>query len=827
MTLLRISTLWLILSLSFQAQAQPQTRPFDLQAHRGGLGLVTESTLQAFAHALELGVNTLELDTQVTRDGYVVITHDRQVLGHRCLDTAPATANDPDFPYVGKYIKDLTWDQIRTLDCGSQRAAAHENQRTVPGARMVLLSELFDLIWRYRAYDVMLNIETKVEAGAPHETVDRDTFVRAVLQQIRQHKMLNQVTIQSFDWGALMLVRELEPTLPIIALSNAQSFLQCGMPGASPWTGGIDMDDFDCNLPAAAASFGADAISPVHGLPQNGVITDADYEQFTTRDMVEQAHALGMKIIPWTINDHATLDHLLGLGVDGIITDYPDRLREVMQARDMDLPTPLQPVSVSNTGDVSEQSILSLQQQMTDGTLNAVELVDRYLTRINAYDQQGPTLNTVITLNPQAREQARQLDAERQRSGPRSLLHGIPVVIKDNYNTTDLPTTGASQSLADFVPNREATQVRLLREAGAVILAKTNLHEFAYGITSISSLGGQTRNPYDPARVPGGSSGGTAAAVAANFAAVGMGSDTCGSIRIPAAFNNLVGLRPTKGLSSIYGIMPLSSTQDVAGPLARSIEDLAIVLDLTTGYDPHDPATSLIQELSVPNFKQQLGSVSLDGLRIGRLEVYLDLADEEVQQLIDATLALMQVQGAEIIDIEIPDRARLISQSGLIGHEFERDLDKYLRTFGSNGFVSLEDIVASGQYHEAVAGLLSRSAASEHDPELYQAALMAREALRQTLAELISSQNLDAIAYPPIAALPVETGQPQPGNNCSLSGNSGFPALSVPVGFTSGGLPVGLELLGPELSDARLLSIGYVLEQLAPQRKPPQTTPPL
>lgn len=827
MTLLRISTLCLILSLSFLAQAQPQTRPFDLQAHRGGLGLVTESTLQAFAHALELGVNTLELDTHVTRDGYVVITHDRQVLGYRCLDTAPVTANDPDYPYVGKYIKDLNWDQVRTLDCGSQRAAAHENQRTVPGARMVLLSELFDLIRRYRAYDVMLNIETKVEAGAPHETVDRDTFVRAVLQQIRQHKMLNQVTIQSFDWGALMLVRELEPTLPIIALSNAQSFLQCGMPGASLWTGGIDMDDFDCNLPAAAASFGADAISPVHGLPQNGVITDADYEPFTTRDMVEQAHALGMKIIPWTINDHATLDHLLGLGVDGIITDYPDRLREVMQTRNMELPTPLQPVSVSNTGEVSEQSILALQQQMADGTLNAVELVDRYLARINAYDQQGPTLNTVITLNLHAREEARQLDLERQRSGPRSLLHGIPIVIKDNYNTTDLPTTGASQSLADFVPNREATQVRLLREAGAVILAKTNLHEFAYGITSVSSLGGQTRNPYDPTRVPGGSSGGTAAAVAANFAAVGMGSDTCGSIRIPAAFNNLVGLRPTKGLSSIYGIMPLSSTQDVAGPLARSIEDLAIVLDLTVGYDPHDSATILIQELSVPNFKQQLGSVSLDGLRIGRLDAYLDLADDEIQQLIDATLALMLAQGAEIIDIEIPDRARLISQSGLIGHEFERDLDDYLRTFGSNGFISLEAIVASGQYHEAVAGLLSRSAASEHDPELYQAALMAREALRQTLADLMSSQNLDAIAYPPIAALPVETGQSQPGNNCSLSGNSGFPALSVPVGFTSGGLPVGLELLGPELSDARLLAIGYVLEQLTPQRKPPPTTPPL
>jgi len=476
---------------------------------------------------------------------------------------------------------------------------------------------------------------------------------------------------------------------------------------------------------------------------------------------------------------------------------------------------------------VHEQSILVLQQQMADGTLSSVELVDQYLARINAYDQQGPALNTIITLNPDTREQAEQLDRERQSSGPRSLLHGIPIVIKDNYNTTDMPTTGASQSLANFVPNREATQVRMLREAGAVILAKTNLHEFAYGITSISSLGGQTRNPYDPTRVPGGSSGGTAAAIAASFAAIGMGSDTCGSIRIPAAFNNLVGLRPTKGLSSIYGIMPLSATQDVPGPLARSIADLAIVLDLTTGYDPDDPATTIVRDLPVANFQARLGSVPLDGLRIGRLTSYMDSADEEVKELIDAMLGIMQMHGAEIIDVEIPDRAELLSRSGLIGHEFKRDLDNYLRSFGSTEYQSLAGIVDSGLYHDAVAGLLGRSADSEHNPERYQQALVARDALRHTLAETMSSQSLDALAYPPIAALPVETGDPQPGNNCSLSGNSGFPALAVPVGFTSGGLPVGLELLGPELSDTRLVAIGYALEQVAPQRKAPDTTPPL
>lgn len=811
--------------------AQPGISTLDVQAHRGGLGLVTESTLQAFANALEMGVSTLELDTQVTRDGYVVVTHDRQVLAHRCLDTTPATANDADFPYVGKYITNLTLAQVRTLDCGTQRADAHAQQRTVPGANIVLLSEVFDLVKRYRAHDVTLNIETKVEAGAPHETAPRELFVQAVLAQIHQHNMHDQVTIQSFDWGALMLARQLAPGIPLIVLSNAQSFLQCGQPGASPWTGGIDMDDFDCNLPAAAASFGAAAISPVHGLPQSAGINDPGYAAFTTREMVEQAHALGLQVIPWTINDQATMTQLIDIGVDGIITDYPDRLREVMQSRELALPVAFQPPALTDVnGSVTpleEQSILALQQQLATGSLTSAALLEHYLARINAYDQQGPALNTLITLNSAAREQAQALDAERRRTGPRSLLHGIPVLLKDNYNTLDMPTTGASQSLADFVPDKEATQVQQLRDAGAIIVGKTNLHEFAYGITSISSLGGQTRNPYDLQRLPGGSSGGSAAAIAAGFAAVGMGSDTCGSIRIPAAFNNLSGLRPSKGLSSIYGIMPLSHTQDVAGPLARSITDLAIVLDLTNGYDPADPHTDVMFNLPTPRFLAQLGRESLAGVRIGRLQLWMDAADPQVRAQIDQALQFLAQQGAVLVDIDIPDMSRLLSQSGLIGHEFEADLDAYLQQFGSDEYPTLEAIVAGGEYHEAVAGLLSRSAASEQNPQAYQAALAVRAELQQAIDAAMVTNTLDFIAYPPIASSPALIGEPQPGNHCALSGNSGYPALSIPVGFTAEGLPVGMELLAPYLSDTRLLAIGYAIEQLRPQRRAPASTPSL
>jgi Asp-tRNA(Asn)/Glu-tRNA(Gln) amidotransferase A subunit family amidase len=381
--------------------------------------------------------------------------------------------------------------------------------------------------------------------------------------------------------------------------------------------------------------------------------------------------------------------------------------------------------------------------------------------------------------------------------------------------------------LADFIPDEEATQVKKLRKAGAIIVGKTNLHEFAYGITSISSLGGQTRNPYDPLRLPGGSSGGSAAAIAAGFAAVGMGSDTCGSIRIPAAFNNLTGLRPSKGLSSIYGIMPLSHTQDVAGPLARSMTDLAIVLDITSGFDPADPDTALMQHQPATQFFAQLGRGSIAGLRIGRLTAWMDAADPQVRDQIDQALQFLVQQGASIVEIEIPDMSRLLSQSGLIAHEFETDLDGYLQQFGSDEYPSLAAIVEGGEYHEAVAGLLSRSAAAEQDKQAYQAALAVRAELQQAIDALMTAQSLDVIAYPPIASLPALIGEPQPGNHCALSGNSGFPALSLQVGFTVEGLPVGVELLAPYLGDTRLLSLGYAIEQLRPMRRAPASTPTL
>ncbi|GGU91044.1 putative glycerophosphoryl diester phosphodiesterase precursor (GlpQ) [Actinomadura cremea] len=310
---------------------------FDLQAHRGGLGLVVESTTAAFANALEVGVSTLELDVQITADRRAVVTHDRQVSGRKCRDTGPAFPGDPEYPYVGKYVKDLTLRQVWTLDCGSQTLAEHPGQRPVPGARMPLLGQVFDLVHRYRAYGVKLNIETKVEAGAPDETAPREQFVRITAGEVRRARMLRQVTIQSFDWGALMRMREVEPRLELVALTNFD-FLQTGRPGRSPWLGGIDIDDFGGDPLKAVKSFGASTFSPVHGFPQNGTVTDPGYRPYVTEAMVDRAHRLGIEVVPWTVNDTATMSKLIGDGVDGLITDRPDRLRAVMADHGLRLP---------------------------------------------------------------------------------------------------------------------------------------------------------------------------------------------------------------------------------------------------------------------------------------------------------------------------------------------------------------------------------------------------------------------------------------------------------------------------------------------------------
>ncbi|WP_433875930.1 glycerophosphodiester phosphodiesterase family protein [Sinomonas atrocyanea] len=316
----------------------PQKTHFDLQAHRGGIGMTTEETPQGFAKAIELGVTTLELDTQITKDGAVVVTHDRQVQARKCADTAPATAGDPMYPYVGKYIKDLTLAQVKTLNCGWQQLPGFPQQEVVSGVKMAELKDIFAVVEAHDAKGVMMNIETKVEAGAPEQTAPRELFVHRVYEEIHAAGMDPQVTIESFDWGALKEMHRIAPHLPLVALTN-YDFLQVGKPGASPWLGGIDADDFGGDFVAAAASIeGVTALSPNYGFPQNGTVGQPGFRFYPDEKMVAEAHARGLKVIPWTCDDRSTMEALIDMGVDGIITDYPNVLRELMDERGMRLP---------------------------------------------------------------------------------------------------------------------------------------------------------------------------------------------------------------------------------------------------------------------------------------------------------------------------------------------------------------------------------------------------------------------------------------------------------------------------------------------------------
>jgi len=474
-----------------------------------------------------------------------------------------------------------------------------------------------------------------------------------------------------------------------------------------------------------------------------------------------------------------------------------------------------------------EATVLETQEALKAGTVTSQELVQMYLARIAAYDKAGPAINAMISLNPNALAEARALDAERQMQGSRGPLHGVPVVLKDNYDTYDMPTAAASLSLAGTVPPDDGYLVRRLREAGAVFIGKTNMHEFAYGITSISSLGGQTLNPYDLTRNPGGSSGGTGAAVAANYAVFGMGSDTCGSIRIPSSHNSLVGLRVTQSLFSRDGIIPLSLTQDVGGPLARSVEDIAVVLDATSGFDPNDPATEIALGHTPRSYTTFLRADRLKGARFGLLTDALVTtpADQEVADVILAAKDRLGALGATVVDVAIPNYAT-VSNTSVIAYEFKENLAAYLAATPAAPFKTLQAIVNSGLYHPSLQTVLTNALALDTTMQEYRNRLAGREIFKQALVDAMDSNDLDGLIYPTIRQKPIPVpATNQPGSNCRVSAQSGLPAISVPAGFTADAIPVGMEFLGREFTEGDLLGIAYSWQQATRIRRVPRTVP--
>ena len=481
-----------------------------------------------------------------------------------------------------------------------------------------------------------------------------------------------------------------------------------------------------------------------------------------------------------------------------------------------------------------EASIEDLQDWLSSGEITSVELVGWYQQRIDAYDQQGPSLNAIQHHNNNVLAQAKALDDERTRSGSRSLLHGIPVLVKDNYETIDMPTTAGSVIIDGHWPQRDATQVARLKAAGAIILAKTTMHEFAYGWTTRGSAFGMTRNPYGPDRHPGGSSGGTGAAVAANFASVGMGSDTCGSIRVPAAHNNLVGLRGTQGISSRTGIVPLSSSRDIGGPLARSVRDLAITLDATVGYDPLDVQTAESFGKIPDSYLTELRQLDMSGWRIGVLTDWFGTEPENgaVNERIQGVLTTLADDGASIIRLTSPALIGLKAETSaptanfVQAYDLKRDLTAYLQQYPALAAQSFAELVTDQRLSSDVVSLWEAMMSSSYDSRrTYLERHADGRRMRAELLTLYQTHDLDVLAYPTATLEAAKLGEAQPHFNCRLAPVSGLPAISVPAGFGNHDMPVAIELMAEPWAEQKLLNLAYTIEQLIPTRKLSKHTP--
>jgi amidase len=488
-----------------------------------------------------------------------------------------------------------------------------------------------------------------------------------------------------------------------------------------------------------------------------------------------------------------------------------------------------------------ETSIADIHKAMQAGTLTCHRLVQQYLDRIHAYDQQGPAVNSMLYINPASLEQADGLDRDFQRTHKLKPLGCVPIVLKDNFDTADMPTTVGSLTLKGARPEKDAFAVKRLREAGALILGKANLQEFASGGISVSSLGGQVRNPYDLTRTPGGSSGGTGAAVAANFAAAGTGSDTGGSIRSPASANSLVGLRPTRGLISRDGIVPVSFTQDTIGPMTRNVADAARMLDVMVGYDPNDPVTAL----SVGNIPKTYTAFLQNGLKGARLGVLTNLFGsgpeyEEVNKVMAKAIDALKNQGAVIVRLEDAalDTDTLNAKFRLNEPEFKVAINRYLQQQGAHVPVhSLAEIIASGRYHKpTLEKFLATAQSYEDGPNSaeYKDRRMRMEEIRIEVADLMAKNQLDALLYPHQKCLVLPIGATfQKDRNGIIAALAGFPAIEVPAGFSTPtthapiGVPVGMEFLGRAWAEPELIRLAYGFEQATHLRKPPVSTPAL
>lgn len=488
---------------------------------------------------------------------------------------------------------------------------------------------------------------------------------------------------------------------------------------------------------------------------------------------------------------------------------------------------------------VEETTIAGIHAALRGGTLTCRALVDRYLARIAAYDRRGPAINSLVVVSDRARPVADSLDVVQARGGALGPLHCVPVIVKDNFETTELPTTAGSLSLQGFVSTRDAFQVRRLREAGAIVLAKSNMAEFAFTPyeTVSSILPGYTKNPYALDRVTAGSSGGSAAAVAANLGAVALGTDTGNSIRGPSSHQALVGIRSTMGLTSRGGVVPLFLAYDVAGPMARSVADAVAMFQVVAGYDPDDPLTEAARDRPAPDYAAALRRDGLQGARIGVLtQAYArPSADPEVVAVFGRAVADLRRAGATVVDsVTIPELDSLLRIRSRPCNTFKHDLEAWLASTGGRAPVrSLEAIVASNRFHPSIQKRLETAQAESLPPSRSpgcQDAERFRDSLRAAVLRVMDGERLDAFVYPTWSNVPRLIGDlntPAGDNSQLFSPATGWPAVQVPMGWTRDSLPAGVTFFGRAWSEPVLFRLAYAYEQATRHRRAPRSTPEL
>ncbi|MES2825291.1 MAG: amidase family protein [Pseudomonadota bacterium] len=518
-------------------------------------------------------------------------------------------------------------------------------------------------------------------------------------------------------------------------------------------------------------------------------------------------------------------------------------------------------VSYASAVDLTDATIEQLNAAMGSGKVTSEQLVKLYLKRIDAYEKKGPAINSIIVMDPKALATARALDKERKKSGPRSPLHGIPVVLKDNFDTYDLPTTAGSQLLKGSIPPDDAYVVKKLREAGAVIVAKVNLSEFAGSGGSVSgatdpvvmkagrvpngfsSMGLQTLNPHDLTRGPSGSSGGTGAAIAAGFAQFGLGTDTGGSVRGPSSANGIVGLKPTRGLMSRDGIVPLALSFDTGGPMARSVYDVAASLGPMTGVDAADEATQTSFGNSHTDYTQFLKKGSLKGARIGIAREFMG-RDAGTDVVMESAIATLKKLGAEVIEVKYPGYIVAAKQSiynELVSSEFKAQITQYLHTLKPGFPTSFDEVVAKANDpatgyrspEKAYALKYTASIARDLNDPVYLAIKNEMlSAVTSGVLAMFTQYKLDAIVYPtsPTPAtliVPDERTPPMTGagSATNIANATGFPDLIVPAGMTPEGLPVTISFFGLAYTEPKLLAYGYDFEQATKAIRLPKSTP--